>query len=197
MVSVTEKLYTIEEFWALPEEMTAGCELIDGRIVKKHIWDGAKLGMTRDMAIHMQVVRLTWRALDAAVVESGLGEAHAEPTIRVGSNRSRSRRPDIAVIFGQLPTADDALLNIVPEMAVEVVSANNTAVDMFGKVEEYLAAGVKLVWQMYPKARTVIAFWVDRTVVFRPGDTITAEPVLTGFACPVTDLFPPPVNSAE
>ncbi len=191
-MTTTEKLYTWEEFVALPRDVIQGCELIDGRIVKKHIWDAEEQVMTRDMASHMRVVRLIWRDLDSAAVQSALGEAYAEPTIRVGSDRSRSRRPDVAVIFGELPTEDDDLLELVPVMVVEVVSPNNTAVDIFGKVEEYLAAGIRLAWLVFPNSRTVIAFRSDRTEVFRPGDTITAEPVLPGFVRPVTDLFPPP-----
>ena len=195
-MTTAEKLYTWEEFVALPRDVIRGCELIDGRIVKKHVWDEEAQGVTRDMANHMQVVRLIWRGLDSVAVQSGLGEAYSEPTIRVGSDRSRSRRPDVAVIFGELPTEDNDLLELVPVMVVEVVSPNNTAVDIFGKVEEYLAVGVRLAWLVFPNSHTVIAFRSDRTEVFRPGDTITAESVLPGFSCPVTDLFPPPSASS-
>ena len=191
-MTTAEKLYTSEEFVALPRDVIQGCELVDGRIVKKHIWDGEEQGMTRDMARHLRVVRLIWRDLDSSAVQSGLGEAYAEPTIRVGSDRTRSRRPDIAVVFGELPTDDENLLHLVPALVVEVVSPNNTAVDTFEKVEEYLAAGVRLAWLVFPHSRTVIAFRPDRTEVFRPGDTITVEPILPGFSRPVIDLFPPP-----
>ena len=196
-MTTAEKLYTWEEFVALPRDVIQGCELIDGRIVRKHIWDGEELGMTRDMASHTRVVRLAWRYLDVAAVQSRLGAAYAELTIRVGSDRSSSRRPDVAVILGEMPTDDDALLNMVPEMVVEVVSPNNTAVDMFDKVEEYLAVGIQLVWLALPNSRTVIAFRPDRTDAFRPGDIITAEPVLPGLSCPVTDLFPPPATPTQ
>ena len=65
-------------------------------------------------------------------------------------------------------------------------------VDPEDKVSEYLAAGTQLVWLEFPESRTVIAFGQQGGAVFRPGDTIAAEPVLPGFAAPVTDLFPPP-----
>lgn len=194
MVASPERVYTVEEFWALPEEQTDGCELIEGRIVRKHVWDGEERGMTPDMAGHLQVVRLTWRALDFAAEQSGLGAAYVEPTLRVGGSRERTRRPDVAVIYGQLPADPDSLLSLVPAMAVEVISPNNTAVDMFDKVQECLAAGVQLVWQAFPQRRVIIAYWPDRTGVFLPGEIITAEPVLPGFSCPVTNLFPPPAN---
>ena len=197
MVVATEQLYTLEEFWALPDETTRGCELIDGRIVKKHDWDGEEQGITRDMATHMRVIRLIWRALDSAAEQSGVGAAYTEPTLRTAGAGGRSRRPDIAAIYGELPDDADALRALAPEMAVEVISPNNTAFDLFDKVEEYLAAGVQLVWLAIPTNRVIIAFRRDHTVVFRPGDSVTAEPVLPGFACPVDDLFPPPANPVD
>lgn len=197
MVTTAEKLYTLEEFWALPEEMTDGCELIDGRIVRKHIWEGEEYGITPAMFAHMKVVRLIWLALERAIDREPLGQVFAEPTFLVGAERNRSRRPDLALITGELPTDAAAILALVPAMAIEVISPNNTAVDMFDKVEEYLAAGVQLVWQVFPQPRTVIAYWPDRTQIFRPGDAIDAEPVLPGFSCPVADLFPLPVNQDE
>ena len=191
-MTTAEKLYTREEFVALPRDVIQGCELIDGRIVKKHVWDGEGQGMTPEMASHMQVVRLILRALDYAAEQRGLGSAYTEVTLRVGGSRERTRRADVAVIYGQLPTEPDALLALVPAMAVEVISPNNVTLDIWDKVEEYFAAGVQLVWLALPPHQTIIAFWPDRATVFRPGDTVTAEPVLPGFSCPVADLFPPP-----
>ena len=63
---------------------------------------------------------------------------------------------------------------------------------MEDKVCEYPAAGTQLVWLTFPESRTVIAFWPGGGAVFRAGDTITGEPVLPGFAGPVSNLFAPP-----
>ena len=192
MVAAAERLYTVEEFWTLPEEMTDGCELIDGRLVKKHVWDGEGKGMTPPMYNHARVVRYAYRPLDQFADRHSLGEVLTEPTILVGANQERMRKHDLALFVGEPPVAAEAIYYLVPAFAIEIISPNNTAADMFNKVEEYLAAGVRLVWQLFPERRSVIAFAPDQAAVFRPGDTITAEPVLPGFACPVTDLFPPP-----
>ena len=197
MVAALEKLYTLEDFWALPEEMTDGCELIDGRIVRKHIWDGEEMGMTPSRFGHLQVVRLIWLALERAADGQDIGAVFAEPMFDVGPNRDRARRPDLALITGSMPSDAESILALVPAMVIEVISPNNTADDMLDKVEEYLAVGAQLVWQAFPQRRMIIAYWPDRTIVFRPGDTITAEPVLPGFSCPVVDLFPPPSNPTE
>ena len=192
MVATAERLYTVEEFWALPEEMTDGCELIDGRLVKKHVWDGEGKGMTPPRYNHGQIMGRADRRMGSFAEQHNLGEMIPEPTIMVGANQERMRKPDLALFVGEPPVAAEAIYYLVPAFAIEIISPNNTAADMFNKVEEYLAAGVQLVWQMFPERRSVIAFGADYAAVFRPGDTITAEPVLPGFACPVTDLFPPP-----
>ena len=196
MVTAGEKLFTVEEFCDLPEEVTGGCELIDGRIVKKHVWEGEEKGMTPAMYNHSRVLGRAGRRLGGFAEAHELGEMLPEPTFLVGVSGERIRKPDLALVAGEPPVTAEAIYSLIPVFAIEIISPNSTAIDMFNKVEEYLAAGVQLVWQMFPEARTVIAFWSDRTVVFRPGDTITAEPALPGFSCPVTDLFPPPINSA-
>lgn len=194
MVTTAEKRYTVAEFYALPEEMTDGCELLDGRLVKKHVWTNGDVGMTPPMYNHARIAKRGIRLLDEFAERNGLGEMLSEPTIAVGAGQSRIRKPDLALFVGEPPVAVEAIYYLVPALAVEIISPNNTAADLFNKVEEYLEAGVQLVWQLFPERRSVIAFWPDRAAVFRPGDTITADPALPGFACPVTDLFPPPVN---
>lgn len=192
MAATTERLYTVEEFWALPKDMTDGCELIDGRLVKKHVWDGEGRGMTPPMYNHARVMKYAYRPLDDFAERHNLGEVLHEPTIMVGASQGRMRKPDLALFTGEPPVAAEAIYYLVPAFAIEIISPNNAAADMFNKVEEYLAAGVQLVWQMFPEHRSVIAIGAEYAAVFRPGDTITAEPVLPGFACPVVDLFPPP-----
>lgn len=197
-MTTAEKLYTSEEFVALPRDVIQGCELVDGRIVKKHIWDVENMGMTPEMLVHAAVVRLIWLALERSAEKDNLIQVFAEALFDVGADRSRTRRPDLAVIQGELPTDPEAVLALVPMMAVEVISPGNVTLDVWDKVEEYFAAGVQLVWLALPPHRTIIAFWPNRATVFRPGDTITAEPILPGFSRPVIDLFPPPsANSTQ
>lgn len=196
MVAVAEKLYTVDEFHALPEAMTDGCELVDGRLVKQHYFRETENGMTPSGLAHALTITHCTRTVGKFSDSRKLGEMLIHPAFLVGVNRDQIRKPDVAFIAGPPPTAPEAILALVPALAVEIISPNNTAADLFNKVEEYLVAGVQLVWQLFPERRSVIAYWPDWAAVFRPGDTITADPALPGFACPVTDLFPPPVNQA-
>ena len=78
---------------------------------------------------------------------------------------------------------------ICPDLVVEVVSPNDLMSDVTEKRMEWLAAGVGLVWVVDPVDESVYAFHGGAAKVFRDGDTLTAEPVLPGFAVPVADLF--------
>lgn len=196
MVTTAEKLYTVGEFHALPEEMTDGCELVDGRLVKKQYYRETANGMTPIGLAHALTIAHCIRILGKFVDDRKLGAMLIRPAFLVGVNRSQIRKPDVAFIAGPMPTDAESILALVPALAVEIISPGDTALDLLDKVEEYLAAGTQLVWQMYPEHRAVIAFWPDRAAVYRPGDTITAEPALPGFACPVTDLFLPPAKPA-
>ena len=191
MVSIAEKLYTVSEFLALPDEMTNGCELLNGRIVKKRYWKDTENGMNPRSLNHSLAMTYTASVLRGIVDERNLGKVLTTPSFLVGANRDQSRKPDVAFVAGPMPTEPEAVLALVPTLAVEIISPNNTAQEMEDKVCEYLAAGTQLVWLTFPESRTVIAIGQEGGAVFRPGDIITTEPVLPGFARPVTDLFPP------
>ena len=194
MVAAAEKLYTVAEFLALPDDEVRGCELLEGRIVKKRYWRDTENGMNPRSMNHSLSITYTASVLREFVDEGNLGRVFSTPSFLVGANRDQSRKPDVAFVAGQMPTDLEAILALVPTLAVEVISPNNTTEEMEAKVKEYLAAGTQLVWLTFPESRMVIAFWADRGAVFKSGDTITAEPVLPGFACPVADLFPPPAR---
>ena len=153
--------------------------------------------MTLQMYIHAWSIIHIGRLLSEFAEQQDSGVVLATPTFRAGAYRDRTRQPDVALFAGPILADPETIRALVPVLAVEIISPNNTALDMHDKVEEYLAAGVQLVWQVFPGRNTLVAWWNDRAVTFRPGDTITAEPVLPGFSCPVADLFPPPSNPTE
>jgi Uma2 family endonuclease len=104
------------------------------------------------------------------------------------------RRPDTSFIKLDRMTREkyreEGHCSIVPDLVVEVVSPNDNAEDLEIKIEEWLTAGVRIVWEVYPTSRTIRAYRQDNTItLFRGADTLIAPDVLPGFACPVADLF--------
>jgi Uma2 family endonuclease len=87
-------------------------------------------------------------------------------------------------------SADTTLIDGVPVLAVEILSPNDTLEEVNEKIDEYLRAGVALVWVINPHHRTV--------EIFRPGEEpelanvrqeLSGEPHLPGFRVPVAQLF--------
>lgn len=106
----------------------------------------------------------------------------------------RIRIPDVSFISAGRITAEQCAagyIEVVPDLVAEVVSPNDKALELNEKVEEYLGAGVKLVWVLHPKTRTVEVHRPDGSDSrLHEADTLTGETVVPGFECRVGDLFP-------
>ena len=107
---------------------------------------------------------------------------------------NRVRIPDASFISsgrldgGEIPSG---YLTIPPDLAVEVVSPSDRYGDVEDKAEEYLEAGVVVVWVINPSNRSVRIFRRDtRPEQLGPNDELTAEEIMPGFRCRVAELFP-------
>lgn len=124
----------------------------------------------------------------------GAGVAACEVMIYCFNGRQHGRKPDVVfVTLDRLPNAEipDGDLFIAPDLVVEVLSPGNTGMEVDDKLDEYLAAGVALVWIVNPDRRTIRAYRQDGTTrSFRAGDVIESEPALPGFRLVVGDVFP-------
>lgn len=85
---------------------------------------------------------------------------------------------------------ETTLIDGVPVLVVEILSPSDTQVEINEKIDDYLAAGVALVWVIDPHHRTV--------EIFRPNaepelvnirQELSADPHLPGFCVPVSQLF--------
>jgi Uma2 family endonuclease len=101
--------------------------------------------------------------------------------------------PDVAYI----PSAKQAQLPYKqgynpnpPDLAVEVMSPNDSERKLSIKVANYLAASV-VVWVVRPEEKEVEIYVAGQPVqVLTVNDTINGSPVLPGFALPVKAIFP-------
>lgn len=177
-----EATYTAEDL--LWMENDHRYELLDGRLVEKQM--GAK-------AARVALILGTRMEIHAAANHLGLvfpGDAGYQI---FGARRNRVRKPDLSFICtGRLLNDDppEGHVLIPPDLAVEVISPNDLAYEVEQKIAEYLEAGIRLLWFIYPPARSVYVIHpngqVSRLTV---ADTLTGEDVLPGFVCPVADLF--------
>lgn len=105
------------------------------------------------------------------------------------------RRPVASFISAARMSAADldvGHVTIPPDLAVEVVSSNDLFKEVTSKADEYLSAGVRVVWVVDPFSRLVFVYRTGGTLsLLREGQELDGEEVLPGFRCPVASLFPP------
>ncbi|MCA1594933.1 MAG: Uma2 family endonuclease, partial [Chloroflexi bacterium] len=104
------------------------------------------------------------------------------------------RAPDVSFISwdrfpgGQL--VPEPIPDLAPDLAVEVLSDGNTAAEMDRKLQEYFAAGSRLVWYVEPRLRTVHVYSSPtKFQVVGSDGTIDGGNVLPGFTISVADWF--------
>jgi Uma2 family endonuclease len=121
------------------------------------------------------------------------GEVVVEAGFLLGRDPDTVRGPDVAYVSAErLPSRDERARYFegAPDLAVEVVSPIDTVADVLEKVQEYLAAGTRLVWVAEERTRTVTAYRPDGSAqVLHESETLSGEEVLPGFMLDVRDIF--------
>ncbi|MHC5540767.1 Uma2 family endonuclease [Singulisphaera rosea] len=107
----------------------------------------------------------------------------------------KMRRADVSFVrLDRLPEAQlsEGYLHLAPDLAAEVVSPNDLLYEVDRKIDDYLAAGVRLIWVVNPEQRTVRVQRNGNALLslLRENDELDGEDVLPGFRCRVGDLFP-------
>jgi Uma2 family endonuclease len=105
------------------------------------------------------------------------------------------RKPDVSFVrLDRLPGGPPkGHCRVAPDLAIEVISPNELYSEVEEKVDEYLAAGVRLVWVIDPPHRSIRVHRADGTVTdLRETEALSGEAVIPGFRCLVSDLFTRP-----
>jgi Uma2 family endonuclease len=138
---------TFEEFLQLPEEPGKRYELSQGELIVE------PSPTLRHSAIRSRIARL----LDDLVKTHALGAVTEANDFRLAPDVVRN--PDVAFVSNaQLRSfdVDRSPLEGTPILAVELISPSNSAEDMLLKVHQYLNAGCKAVWVVYPALRSLV-----------------------------------------
>jgi Uma2 family endonuclease len=175
--------YTPDDLLAMPDRKSY--ELVDGNLVERNVSAlssqvAAKLN--RLVGNHCEANNLSWY-FDS---ECGYRCFPDDPT--------KVRRADVSYLRRDrlpLERLSEGYVRVAPDLAAEVVSPNDLASEVSRKVDEYLGAGVGLVWVVYPEQRTVQVFRADGTVsLLRESDDLDGGETLPGFRCRVGEIFP-------
>lgn len=159
-------------------------ELIDGKLVERHM--GAKSNRV--------AVRVS-RFLDEHAQTHGQGHVFSSDCgYRCFDWKPlQVRKPDVSVVVpGRLKDEEIPVgyILIYPDLAVEVVSKNDLADEIEGRRVDFMRAGTRLLWVIYPEFRTVHVFRKDGSALaLGENGELGGEDVLPGFACKVAALF--------
>jgi Uma2 family endonuclease len=179
------KLLTAEDLFRLPDPPDGSQqELVKGVIVT----------MPPPSFYHGVVCSRVALRLGIVVEQSQLGVITSNDTgVILERDPDTVRGPDLA--FWKRDRAPDirlfAYTDIPPDLAVEVLSPSDVFAKVIRKVNEYLRAGVTLVWIVIPDDQSVSVHRSGRdSVLLGVNDTLSGEDVIPGFSCKVADLFP-------
>lgn len=178
MAIATESgLLTADEFLARYGDERA--ELIEGKVVV----------MTYDGGGHGRRGNRLASALETWCEEAGLGAAFGSETgFLLHRDPDTVRVPDAAVVLWERlgDEVPEGVIPCAPDLAVEVVSPTDRRGDVMAKVGVWLNAGTAVVVVIWPRSDCISLNRQDVDPVYLgPGDTLTVEDVLPGFALAV------------
>jgi Uma2 family endonuclease len=163
--------------------------------------DGERKPLMPNVAGHGSVIKLLYDLL-ISFEKIAKVIVHREQTyvIAYSSNWvTGSRIPDIMIYTeARLVAYQQATPNwqampftLVPDLAIEVISATDKSSEVDEKIARYLSDGVLLVWVLYPSTRTVLVYEQGRDVIKRltGNDRLDAGSLIAGFSIKVADLF--------
>ena len=182
-MAITEKLLTAEEFEALPDDGKR-YELIDGELRE----------MAPTVNWHGEVESNLVIRLGGHVQAQGLGRVSCgEILYIVRRNPDRVRAADIAFIRQERVPSLEArqhIMEVIPDLAVEILSKSDTIEEISDKIDDWLHAGVQMLWVVDPFRRTVTIYQPGRDPsLLGEHGTLEGDPVVPGFRCPVAEIF--------
>ena len=181
MSTVITRLMTASEFAQLPDSATHR-ELIRGEVLET-MPTGGQHGPIQGVIF---VLLWLWNKSRGAyiTVETGYILARNPDTVRA---------PNVSYIRAErIPSTGipRGFWEIAPDLAVEVVSPSETASEVQGKVNDYLAAGTSLIWIIYPDTQQVVVYTHDGLArTYGRDATLTFPDLLPDFSCTVAQLF--------
>ena len=158
------------------------CELVDGVLVEK------AMGYYESLlaSVLIQFLREFIGPRNLGLVAGEAGMMQLAPGL--------VRMPDVSFVswdrFPQRKIPRDAIVNVAPDLAVEVLSKSNTPAEIQRKLNEYFAAGTRLAWIIDPETHTASVYTAaDQFIHLTEDGALNGGEVLPGFELTVRRLF--------
>ena len=171
---------SFEEYTRLPENAGVTYELDEGELL-----------MEPSPALRHNLIRQRIAMRLMAFVEArGLGIVIEEMDFRLSQDTVRN--PDVAFIDAEHTKRvdlDRTPVDDAPALAVEVISPNNRAEDIARKIHQYLEAGSRTVWVVYPSLRMIEVHSKAGTRQIQEPEMLKEDELLPGFSLSLSYVF--------
>ena len=173
-----ERIYTIEDIYALPEETRA--ELIDGRIYymappsRRHL--DISFSLSRSIADYIDSKHWSCKVYPAPFA------------VFLNEDDKNYVEPDISVICDHSKLTDKGCTG-APDWIIEIVSPGSRRMDYMTKLFKYRSAGVREYWIVDPEKNRILVydFAREETGDYTFSDTIKAG-IYSDFAIDFSQL---------
>lgn len=187
-MAIQEKIYTAEDLWELshsPEYDEMRLELIEGELNIMAPAGGdhgvAAMGAGAYVTLFVRQHKLGY----VTAAETGY-ILYKNP-----DGKDTVLAPDVGFIsYERLPEGmTSGYIPAAPDLAIEVVSPNDTAAEVHDKVQTYLKYGTRLVWVAYPKSKSAAIHAPNGSYTIDIDGTLDGGDVLPGFKLPLRTIF--------
>jgi Uma2 family endonuclease len=166
----------------IPDDMLY--EVVDGQILEKNM--GSR---------ENEIATILGGYLFQFARANRLGRALVEFVFRIIVEENMQRRPDVAFVSHARWPYNRRVPNVpvwdmVPDLAIEVISPSDMMSAVLRKVHDYFKAGVSRVWVVYPEQAEVYIYSSPKQIeVVGVGQELDGGDLLPGFRLPVAVLF--------
>jgi len=177
-ISTAKRKLTEEEFLRLPDDGRK-YELVDGKA--REVPTGFEHDAIGAIIVAMLMPHAKGHGF-VTIAQAGFRMADGNIRCPDVSFTRKERLPE-----GKPPKG---FADLAPDLAVEIISPNEDAADVFRKLGEYFASGSQFVWILQPETCQVTVYrsLMDAHTL-GPEDTLSAGDLLPGFKVQVSELF--------
>ncbi|MCS6830053.1 MAG: Uma2 family endonuclease [Armatimonadota bacterium] len=182
-VAIEKKTYTVDDLWELSHRTGKRQELVKGELRElapaneEHGYLAMRLGTLVTLFVMQHKLGYTFAA------ETGFVLSEDPATVRA---------PDFAFVSRERAPESRSrhFVRYTPDLVVEVVSPADTFSAVTEKVNDWLEAGVRLVWVVDPEVKKIYVYRTGQPMrALQEEDVLSGEEVLPGFECRVREIF--------
>ena len=173
---------TDEQFMALPEDDNL-YEYVNGELI-----------VVANSGVEHGYLALTLGYFLTGFVRSHRLGVTCDSSTAFKMKMGNKRSPDLAFIAKErlqgLKRLPKGFFEGAPDLAVEIISPNNTFAEIHNKLVEYFENGTRLVWVILPDEESVLVYHQPKpSKLLQVEDNLDGEAVITGFQLPLMELF--------